>query len=101
MAEISLAPLVLGMEMSMMKDGIVAGISAIQPIFTGGQIYLGNKLTEIGTEISKYQLKQTEDEIILTVNQYYFNSQSIRLRCIIPSSLIFVPILSRLNIYFG
>ena len=78
MAEISLAPLVLGMEMSMMKDGIVAGISAIQPIFTGGQIYLGNKLTEIGTEISKYQLKQTEDEIILTVNQYYWQLVSLQ-----------------------
>ncbi|CCY37908.1 TolC family protein [Coprobacter secundus] len=78
MAEISLAPLVPGMEMSMMKDGIVAGISAIQPIFTGGQIYLGNKLTEIGTEISKYQLKQTEDEIILTVNQYYWQLVSLQ-----------------------
>ena len=78
MAEISLAPLVPGMEMSMMKDGIVAGISAVQPIFTGGQIYLGNKLTEIGTEISKYQLKQTEDEIILTVNQYYWQLVSLQ-----------------------
>lgn len=78
MDEISLAPLVPGMEMSMMKDGIVAGISAIQPIFTGGQIYLGNKLTEIGTEISKYQLKQTEDEIILTVNQYYWQLVSLQ-----------------------
>ena len=78
MAEISLAPLVPGMEMSMMKDGIVAGISAIQPIVTGGQIYLGNKLTEIGTEISKYQLKQTEDEIILTVNQYYWQLVSLQ-----------------------
>lgn len=78
MAAINLAPLVPGMEMSMMKDGIVAGISAIQPIFTGGQIYLGNKLTEIGTEISKYQLKQTEDEIILTVNQYYWQLVSLQ-----------------------
>lgn len=78
MAAINLAPLVPGMEMSMMKDGIVAGISAIQPIFTGGQIYFGNKLTKIGTEISKYQLKQTENEIILTVNQYYWQLVSLQ-----------------------
>lgn len=68
----SLAGVQLPSTVEYMKKGFVAGVSAIQPIFAGGQIYYGNKLAELGEEVSQIQLAQTEDEVRLTVVQYYW-----------------------------
>lgn len=60
------------MSMTMMKNGTIAGISAIQPIFTGGQIVLGNRLARIGEEASQLQLRLTENDVEKQVEQYYW-----------------------------
>ena len=39
--------MVPGTEMSMLKNGIVGGVSASMPLFTGGQIVNANKLSKI------------------------------------------------------
>lgn len=67
-----------GMEMAMMKNGVVGGISAVQPVFAGGQIVNGNKLANLSVEVSRYQMKQTEDEVSLNVEQYYRQVVSLR-----------------------
>lgn len=67
-----------GMEMAMMKNGVVGGITAVQPVFAGGQIVNGNKLAHLGEEVSRYQMKQTEDEVSLNVEQYYRQVVSLR-----------------------
>lgn len=58
--------------MSMLKNGITAGVTLTQPIFAGGQIVNGNKLAEIGVDMSRLQLAQTENEVRLTVEQFYW-----------------------------
>ena len=68
-ASMALAP---EMELSLLKNGIVGGVTAVQPIFAGGQIINGNKLAKVGVEVSKLQLKQSENEVRLTAEQYYW-----------------------------
>ena len=67
--EMELAP---GMGMSMLKNGIVGSITATQPVFAGGQIVNSNKLAKVGVEVSKLQLRQSENEVSYTTEQYYW-----------------------------
>lgn len=60
------------MKMSMLKDGIVGGISAVMPIFSGGQIVNGNKLAEVGVEVSRLRKKQSVNEVLFTTEQYFW-----------------------------
>lgn len=69
MAAMTIAP---GMELSMMKDGLTGGITAIQPVFAGGRIVNGNKLAKLGVDVSKLQMEQTENQVELTAEQYYW-----------------------------
>ncbi len=57
---------------SMMKNGTIAGITAVQPVFAGGQIVNGNKLAKVGEEVSSLQLELSENEVVTTVAQYYW-----------------------------
>lgn len=69
---------IMGMSMSMMKNGVVGGITATQPIFVGGRIVNGNKLAKLGTEVSGYQMKLSEDEVSVTAEQYYWQIVSLQ-----------------------
>lgn len=68
----TLAALSQPMSLSMMKNGVIASVSAIQPIFAGGQIINGNKLAKIGEEVSRLQLQLTEDEVEKTAEEYFW-----------------------------
>lgn len=57
---------------SMMKNGTIAGVTAVQPVFAGGQIVNGNKLAKVGEEVSSLQLELSENEVVTTVEQYYW-----------------------------
>lgn len=61
-----------GMELSMIKNGIVGGITATQPLFAGGQIMNGNKLAKVGVEVSRLQMWQSENKVNYTTEQYYW-----------------------------
>ncbi len=63
---------------SMMKNGKVAGINAMQPIFAGGQIINGNKLAKVGEEAATLQLRLSENEVEKTVEQYYWQLLSLQ-----------------------
>ncbi|MDO4164719.1 MAG: TolC family protein [Bacteroides sp.] len=67
-----------GMEFSLMKNGIVAGVTAVQPVFAGGQIVNGNKLAKVGVEVSRLQLEQSENEVELTAEQYFWQVVSLQ-----------------------
>jgi len=56
----------------MMKNGTLAGVSAIQPVFAGGQIVNGNRLAKVGEEASKLQLQLSENEVERTTEQYFW-----------------------------
>lgn len=63
---------ILGLGLSFAKDGVAAGISAMQPIFAGGQIINGNKLAAVGEEAAKLQRCLNENEVRLATEQYYW-----------------------------
>ena len=59
--------------MKLLDEGMFGGAIVTMPIFAGGQIYHGNKLAKLGVELSELQLRQTKNEVTLTVDQYYWN----------------------------
>ena len=62
-----------GQTMKMLDEGTFGGAMVTMPIFAGGKIYYGNKLAKLGVELSELQLRQTRNEVTLTVDQYYWN----------------------------
>ena len=60
------------MQMSLMKNGVIGGVSASMPIFTGGQIVNGNKLAEVGEEVSRLQYNMSDNEVRLTTENYFW-----------------------------
>lgn len=67
--QMDLAP---GMGVSLLKDGVMGGITVTQPVFAGGQIVNGNRLAALGVEVSRVRKEQSENEVRLTVEQYYW-----------------------------
>ena len=68
----TMAALTQPISMSMMKHGTVASLMAVQPVFAGGQIVNGNKLAKLGEDVSRLQLKLSENEVEKTTEQYYW-----------------------------
>ena len=60
------------MSMSMLKNGVLGGITLTQPVLAGGQIVNGNRLAQVGVEVSELQQNQTEKEVRQTVESYYW-----------------------------
>ena len=73
----ALAVLAGPMDMSMMKNGTIASVTATQPVFAGGQIINGNRLARVGEEVSELQLRLAEQEVERTVSQYYWQLVSL------------------------
>jgi outer membrane protein TolC len=63
---------------SMMKNGTIAGINAVQPVFAGGQIINGNKLAKVGEDVSRLQLQLSENEVEKQTEQYYWQMVSLQ-----------------------
>lgn len=57
---------------SMIKNGKTASLTAMQPVFAGGQIVNGNRLAKIGQEVSRLQYRQSEDRVEKTTEQYFW-----------------------------
>ena len=62
-----------GMGVSLAKNGLVGGVTAMQPVFAGGQIANGNKLAKVGEDVSRLQRNMSENEVRLSAEQYYWN----------------------------
>ena len=73
-----LASLNSPISMTMMKNGTIAGVNAIQPVFAGGQIVNGNKLAKVAEEASHLQLHLSENEVEKTTAQYYWQLVSLQ-----------------------
>ncbi len=63
--------------MSMMKNGTIASLMAVQPVFAGGQIVNGNRLARVGEEVSHLQLQLSENEVEKQTEQYYWQLVSL------------------------
>lgn len=73
----ALAALASPIGVSMLKNGTIAGINAVQPVFAGGQIVNGNRLARVGEEVSRLQLQLTENEVEKQTEQYYWQIVSL------------------------
>ena len=68
----ALAALANPISISMMKNGTIGSLMAVQPVFAGGQIVNGNKLAKVGEDVSRLQLRLSENEVEKTTEQYYW-----------------------------
>lgn len=63
--------------LSMLEDGVIGSINAQWPIFVGGQIVNGNKLAKLNYNVKQLMLTQTQNEVNLTAEQYYWQVASL------------------------
>ncbi len=76
--EEALAALANPVSISMMKNGTIAGVQAVQPVFAGGQIVNGNKLAKVGEDVSRLQMQLSENEVEKTTEQYFWQLASMQ-----------------------
>lgn len=68
----------IDVEFSMIKKGVMAGANLVQPVFMGGMIVNGNKLAGIGEAVAELQSRQSQDQVRVTVEQYYWQLASLK-----------------------
>ena len=78
LSEEALAALANPVNISMMKNGTIAGVQAVQPVFAGGQIVNGNKLAKVGEDVSRLQMQLSENEVEKTTEQYFWQLASMQ-----------------------
>lgn len=64
--------------LEMLKNGAVGALNVQWPIFAGGQIVNGNRLAKLNYDVNKLQLLQTQNEVSLTAEQYYWQVVSLQ-----------------------
>lgn len=74
----ALAALGNPVSISMMKNGTIGSLTAVQPVFAGGQIINGNKLAKVGEDVSRLQLQLSENEVEKTAEQYFWQLASMQ-----------------------
>ena len=74
----ALAALATPTSISMLKDGVLATVTAVQPVFAGGQIVNGNRLAKVGEEVSRLQLQLSENEVEKKAEQYFWTLVSLQ-----------------------
>ena len=72
---------------ALVKNGVFGSVSAIQPVFMGGQIINGNKLAKAGVEASEIQLEASEDQVELNTERYYWNVVSLKEKLLTLNSI--------------
>ena len=68
----ALAALANPVSMTMMKNGTIGSLTAVQPVYAGGQIVNGNKLAKVGEEVSMLQMQLKEDEVEKNTEEYFW-----------------------------
>ncbi len=74
----ALAALGNPVSISMMKNGTIGSLMAVQPVFAGGQIINGNKLAKVSEDVSRLQLQLSENEVEKTAEQYFWQLVSMQ-----------------------
>lgn len=74
----ALASLANPIDVSMMKNGTIASVTAVQPVYAGGRIINGNRLAKVGEEVSHLQLELSENDVEKTAKQYFWQLASLQ-----------------------
>jgi len=53
------------------RHGLLANITALQPIYSGGRITAANRLARLQTEVRQIMLEQSEDDVRRTVEEHF------------------------------
>lgn len=61
-----------GMSFSVLDKVNAGAVTAVQPVFTGGRIFNGNKLARLGVEINKSRYVLAQNEVLLKVEEQYW-----------------------------
>lgn len=64
--------------LSMMKKGVVATLTALQPLYMGGQIINANKMAELQREVRHLEFEMTEKDVTQNVCDYYWQLVALR-----------------------
>ena len=67
--QLEMAP---GTEVSLLKNGVVGGVTASLPLFAGGQVMRVNQLAKVNVEASRLRRRLSVDEVRLTVERYFW-----------------------------
>ena len=67
----------LSEKISLCDGGLGVGVTAVQPIFMGGQIVGGNALADVGVAASYYQSQLTRDLVLQQVEETYWQTVSL------------------------
>lgn len=57
---------------SMVKNGVLGAVTAVQPVFAGGQIINKNRLARVSEDVSKIKLSLSQNEVEKTTEQYFW-----------------------------
>lgn len=60
------------------KDGVMAGVTAVQPIFAGGKIVNSNRLARVGQETNELQQRLTTNDVDRTAEQYFWQMVTVQ-----------------------
>lgn len=60
------------LSLTMIENGIVLGVTAVQPVFVGGRIFNGNKLAKLGEDVSLLRLQISEKEVERATENYFW-----------------------------
>jgi outer membrane protein TolC len=61
------------MELNVIDKVSLAGLTAIVPIYMGGQIRYGNKLAKVGEEVSHLQKEMTITDVLIKTEELYWS----------------------------
>ena len=73
LVQMNLSPLGIPQTMEMVDDGVLGSVSAMLPLYAGGQIATGNKLAKVGIEVSTLKHNISANEVKLNITQYFWN----------------------------
>ena len=58
--------------MGLLKSGTFGVVTAVQPIFAGGRIWNGNRLTSLGEDVSELKNRLAQNEVLLKTEEQYW-----------------------------
>lgn len=65
-------------DIELFRNGKTANVTAIQPLFVGGQIVNGNRLAHIGVEVSELKIKLSENDVNQNTEKYFWQIVSLK-----------------------
>ena len=75
---LDLAGMGSSMPLSMIKKGVLATLTALQPLYTGGQVVTANRLAMLQQEVSRLQYEMTEKDVVQNIETYFWRLVSLR-----------------------